>query len=161
MTLKIWKWLHFILKKIFKIFCNQTETNKVLPTNEFILDQKQLTKIKFTMEVVIFFGLLFATVFGMYYLFITARNKERMSLIEKGADASIFYSAKKRITPMWKIIVINIGCLFTGIGTGIISAHSLTHVLSPYNEAVLVLGCTFIFGGLGLLAGFKIAQKLE
>ncbi|MCQ0111320.1 DUF6249 domain-containing protein [Zhouia amylolytica] len=113
------------------------------------------------MEVVIFFGLLFATVFGMYYLFITARNKERMSLIEKGADASIFYSANKRITPIWKIIVINIGCLFTGIGSGIVVALAMRPLFQNYASEVMVLGCTFIFGGLGLLAGFKIAQKLE
>ncbi|UNY97593.1 hypothetical protein MQE36_10905 [Zhouia spongiae] len=112
------------------------------------------------MEVVIFFGLLFATVFGMYYLFITARNKERMSLIDKGADASIFYSAKKRITPIWKIIVINIGCLSTGIGIGVVLGM-LISPLVPYSNEPIIIGGIFIFGGLGLLTGFKIAEKLE
>lgn len=112
------------------------------------------------MEVVIFFALLFATIFGMYYLFITARNKERMSLIDKGADASIFYSAKQRITPIWKIIVINIGCLSTGIGIGVIVGLLISQNFRYSNEPIII-GSIFIFGGLGLLSGFKIAQKLE
>ena len=41
---------------------------------------------------VIIMPAIFGVFFGMYYLFVTARNKERMALIEKGADASIFYS---------------------------------------------------------------------
>ncbi len=33
---------------------------------------------------IVFFG----AIFGIFYLYITARNKERLSMIEKGADAS-------------------------------------------------------------------------
>ena len=32
----------------------------------------------------------FLAVFGIIYLFLSTRNKERLALIEKGADASIF-----------------------------------------------------------------------
>ena len=31
---------------------------------------------------------LFAAIFGMVYLYYTTRNKERLALIEKGADSS-------------------------------------------------------------------------
>ena len=47
------------------------------------------------MEVLIAFIAFFATVFGIYYVHITTRNKERMALIEKGADASLFKLVKK------------------------------------------------------------------
>ena len=40
-------------------------------------------------EIVILIGL-FSVVFGIAYLYFSTRNKERMALIEKGADASIF-----------------------------------------------------------------------
>ena len=61
---------------------------------------------------VIIIPAIFGVLFGIYYLFISARNKERMALIEKGADASIFYSSKnKRITPIWKVLILNISLL--------------------------------------------------
>jgi L-cystine uptake protein TcyP (sodium:dicarboxylate symporter family) len=39
---------------------------------------------------------LFGTIFGIVYLFISSRHKERMSLIEKGIDASIFILPKQQ-----------------------------------------------------------------
>jgi len=33
---------------------------------------------------------LFLTIFGIVYLYFSTRNKERLALIEKGADASNF-----------------------------------------------------------------------
>ena len=33
---------------------------------------------------------LFLMIFGIIYLYYSTRNRERMALIEKGADASIF-----------------------------------------------------------------------
>ena len=41
------------------------------------------------MEVAIVFMFLFAVVFGIFYLFYSTRNKERLALIEKGADLNI------------------------------------------------------------------------
>ena len=40
------------------------------------------------MEVVVL-AVIFGTFFGIAYLYFSTRNKERMALIEKGADASI------------------------------------------------------------------------
>ena len=47
------------------------------------------------METLIAFIALFATVFGIMYVHYTTRNKERMALIEKGADASLFNTGKE------------------------------------------------------------------
>ena len=71
----------------------------------------------------------FAIVFGIFYLYISARNKERLALIEKGADASIFYSKDRRVTPVWKVIVINLALLLMGIGLGIFLGGFFTDVL--------------------------------
>ena len=46
---------------------------------------------------------IFGVIFGIYYLFISARNKERLALIEKGADATIFYGKKKELHPCGKL----------------------------------------------------------
>ena len=37
---------------------------------------------------------MFAAIFGIVYLYFSTRNKERLALIEKGADASIFVKGK-------------------------------------------------------------------
>ena len=44
------------------------------------------------MEGLLAFIAFLASVFGIFYVFVTTRNKERMSLIEKGAEASLFDS---------------------------------------------------------------------
>ena len=37
---------------------------------------------------------IFLVIFGIFYLYYSSRNKERMALIEKGAEASIFFGPK-------------------------------------------------------------------
>ena len=46
------------------------------------------------MGTLVAFIALFATVFGIMYVFYTTRNKERLALIDKGADASLFNTGK-------------------------------------------------------------------
>ena len=42
------------------------------------------------MEEVAVLIIIFGTIFGIAFLYFSTRNKERLALIEKGADASIF-----------------------------------------------------------------------
>ncbi len=39
---------------------------------------------------------LFLMIFGIVYLFFSTRNRERMALIEKGVDASIFLKGRTK-----------------------------------------------------------------
>ena len=73
------------------------------------------------MEVAIL-AVIFGSIFGVFYLFFSTRNKERLALIEKGADASIFMQGKKNAAPFWKVLILNLGLLAMGIGVGI-AAH--------------------------------------
>lgn len=41
--------------------------------------------------------IVFSTIFGVLYTFLTTRNKERLAMIEKGADPSVFYTQRKRL----------------------------------------------------------------
>jgi hypothetical protein len=43
---------------------------------------------------IILFISMFGSAFGIVYVAITARNKERLALIEKGLDSSIFQTRK-------------------------------------------------------------------
>jgi len=105
-------------------------------------------------------AIIFGVIFGIFYLFISARNKERLALIEKGADASIFYSKNKRATPMWKVIVVNFALLMMGIGLGIFIAGILNQVLGV-DEDIAYPGTIFLMAGAGLFTGFYLTKKLN
>ncbi len=109
---------------------------------------------------VIIMPIIFGVIFGMYYLYISARNRERLALIEKGADASIFYSNKKSVTPIWKVIVINLALLMVGIGIGIFVANILSENMGV-QEDVAYPGTIFLLAGLGLFAGYFATKRLN
>ena len=109
---------------------------------------------------VIVVPIVFGLIFGIFYLFISARHKERLALIDKGADASIFYSQNKRATPMWKVIVVNLALLLMGIGFGIFIAAILSQVLNM-DEDVAYPGTIFLMAGVGLFTGFYLTKKLN
>jgi len=68
---------------------------------------------------------LFASIFAIFYLHYSTRNKERLALIEKGADASIFMKGKTHAAPVWKVIILNLSLLLIGVGVGIFIASIL------------------------------------
>lgn len=102
----------------------------------------------------------FGVIFGIFYLFISARNKERLALIEKGADASIFYGKDRKATPMWKVIIINLALLLMGIGLGIFIAAILVNSLNVA-EDIAYPGTIFLMAGIGLFTGFYLTKKLN
>ena len=108
---------------------------------------------------VIIVPVLFGVIFGIFYLFIAARNKERLALIDKGADASIFYSKTKHLTPLWKVFVLNLAVLMIGVGLGIFLGAILE--ASNVDPEVAYPGTIFTMGGLGLLVGFFLTKKLQ
>ncbi len=103
----------------------------------------------------------FIVIFGMVYLFFSTRNKERMALIEKGADASIFVRGKReRAAPFWKILILNLALLLMGIGAGIMIGGVLaTNFGVDWNIAMP--GSIFLTAGTGLLIGFYLTKKLD
>lgn len=109
---------------------------------------------------VIVVPVIFGLIFGIFYLFISARNRERLALIEKGADASIFYGKNRKATPMWKVIIINLALLLIGIGLGIFIAAILNEVLHV-DEEIAYPGTIFLMAGIGLFAGYYFTKKLN
>ena len=104
--------------------------------------------------------LLIAAVFGIFYLYFSTRNKERLALIEKGADASIFVSGKKHTAPIWKILILNTALLLMGVGVGIFIA-SLLHYNMGVKEEVAYPGTIFLLAGIGLYIGFTMTKSLD
>ena len=97
----------------------------------------------------------FGVIFGLFYLYISSRNKERLALIEKGADASIFNLGKRGSS--WKVIVINLACLVVGIGVGALIGSIIDEYTNLHEGAVV--GVIFIMAGLGLYVGYTQTNK--
>lgn len=104
---------------------------------------------------------MFLVVFGIFYLYFTTRNKERLALIEKGADASIFVKGKREgAAPFWKILILNFALLLMGIGLAIFIASILVNAMG-LDEEVAFPGTIFLMAGIGLYVGFTMTKKLE
>jgi hypothetical protein len=104
---------------------------------------------------------LFLVVFGICYLFFSTRNKERLALIEKGAEASIFVRGKReKAAPFWKILILNLALLLMGIGAGIMIGGVLDSALNVDDE-IAMPGSIFLMAGTGLLIGFFLTKKLD
>jgi hypothetical protein len=92
----------------------------------------------------------FAMVYGIVYLLI--RRKERLTLIEKGMDASIFDSKKNEPSSLkW-------GLLLVGFGVGILLGKVLA-VYSCLDEEPAFFSMICLFGGIGLILFHIIARK--
>ena len=83
-----------------------------------------------------------------------------MALIEKGADASIFYGKRNRVTPVWKVVILNIALLLMGIGLGIFIA-GLLHYNFNVDEEIAFPGTIFLMAGAGLFIGFNMTKNLD
>jgi len=111
-------------------------------------------------EVLVFISL-FLVLFGIAYLFYSTRNKERLALIEKGADASIFVKGSPATAaPVWKILILNLALLLMGIGSGIMIGGILTSTLNVQRN-IAMPGSIFLMAGTGLLIGFFVTKTLD
>jgi len=112
------------------------------------------------MEALIVF-IIFGSIFAVAYLHFSTRNKERLALIEKGADASIFVRGKKEHTaPIWKVLILNTALLLMGIGLGTFIASILENY-TTLEEGPLYVGTIFLMAGIGLFIGFNMTKKLD
>jgi len=94
----------------------------------------------------------FAMVFGIVY--IVLKKKERMLMIQRGADASVFESKRSETGNLkW-------GLLFLGVGIGIL----LGRVFAAYTclgEEASYFSMICLFGGLSLVIYHFIARQSE
>lgn len=94
----------------------------------------------------------FALIYGIVYLLV--RRKERLALVQKGVDASIFDTGLKAPTDLkW-------GLLLIGIGVGILLGKLLA-VYTTLNEEPAFFSMICLFGGFGLIIYHVIANRME
>jgi hypothetical protein len=98
----------------------------------------------------------FAFVFAMLYVYLTTRNKERMAMIEKGADPTIF----KVPSEPSKFVTLKFGLFFMGLAIGVLFGNIL-EAYTELDDGAAYISMIFLFGGLGLVAGYWFQSKKE
>jgi hypothetical protein len=106
---------------------------------------------------IMFFITFFGSLFGVAYFYYTTRNRERLALIEKNADPSIFKVEPVNILRKFSI---KLGMLFMGGGLGVLVGNILT-VTTRLEEPVAYLSMIFMFAGAGLVASYFVARKIK
>ena len=96
---------------------------------------------------------MFAMIFGIVYIVTTARNRERLALIEKGADPKLFETNKK----YGKYKALRFGMLAVGVAIGLFILSLYTAI----NEETAYFSMVFLFGGGGLIASHFIISKMK
>lgn len=100
----------------------------------------------------------FLAVFGIVYLYFSTRNKERLALIEKGADASIFALGKSH-SNFGRVFVLNLALLLMGIGVGTFIALILDEYTTLGDG--IYPATIFLMAGIGLFIGFNMTKKID
>ena len=94
----------------------------------------------------------FGSSFGVIYLLVTARNRERLALIEKGQKASIF---RRDPTPLsglkWGLLAV---CVGIGVFVG-----SIFGEIGLIDEPLAIASFSLMFGGVGLLLFYKLTKN--
>ncbi len=98
--------------------------------------------------------IIFSSLFAVFYVYLNTRNKERMALIEKGADASLFATKKRN----FRNITLKIGMLAIGVGIGILMG-SLLDNYTTLEEEVCYFSMIFLFAGAFLTANAILEKK--
>ena len=96
----------------------------------------------------------FALIFGSWYIYFTTRNKERLALIEKGADPKLF-KTKEDSTSSFRTL--KLGLFFIGIALGIMGGYFLTE--GGMQEEPAYFSMIFLFGGIALAISYLIQKK--
>lgn len=94
----------------------------------------------------------FLALFAILYVYWTTRTKERLALIEKGADASVFKVKSS------KFALLKWGIFLIALSIGVITGFALSNVI---NEVAAFFTMILFFGGLGLIVAYAVVGKAE
>jgi preprotein translocase subunit SecD len=94
----------------------------------------------------------FLTLFAILYVYWTTRMKIRQSLIEKGADASLFKNSPSKYS------LLKWGIFLVAVAIGVIAGYALSTVI---NEVAAFFTMIFLFGGVGLIVAHLITNSLS
>lgn len=94
----------------------------------------------------------FAAIFGIAYLFLMTRHRERMGMLERNMEVSPFHSIKNA-----NVSVLKYGMFLVGIAIGILMGNVLINL--GIGKTISFLSMTFLFGGISLILNYLIVRK--
>jgi hypothetical protein len=100
--------------------------------------------------------IVFAALFGIIFVLVSARNRERMAMIEKGVNPKDFL---QRGTPN-AYGILKWALLLVGLGFGLFIG-SLLETYTQIQEEPAYFASALFFGGMGLVLAFLIQKKAE
>ena len=115
------------------------------------------------MEAASVFVVLFAGIFGVLYYYLLSRHKERILLIEKGADAKLFKTGPKKGSYFFAMLIgILLICLSLGFVFGaiferyLIDIDIIGHSGTPLPYFMMI----FMMLGIGFIVSFFLHKKM-
>jgi len=128
-----------------------------LPSNVQIANQFNIQhlKLKIMIELTPIFVL--AIIFGFIYavIYLNVRRKERMALLERGADPSIFQEPKTE-----KLTSLRYGLFLIGLAIGILMGNVL-EVSTELGPEASYFSMVFLFGGIALVLSHFLGRKVK
>lgn len=98
---------------------------------------------------------MFAGMFGIAYVFLTGRFRERMAMIEKGTGAELF---NRRRTSSH--LALKVGMLAIGVACGVVVGAMFQGKHPDLEPGVPYFASIALFGGLALVAYFLVEKRL-
>lgn len=115
------------------------------------------------MEAAFVFIAIFAGAFGIIYYFLQSRHRERMALIEKGADAKLFQTEPRKRNYFFAMLL---GVLFVCISLGIAFGFAIDEWMFSYgryrgdNPGPYFM-MIFLFIGIGFITSYFLHKRLN
>jgi hypothetical protein len=120
---------------------------------------ENIVKLKLTVMVedILIPLIVFAAIFGIVFVVVSARNRERMAMIEKGIDLkdSTNNNNKPGIYGILKWAL-----LLAGVGFGLFLGSLLATYTDIQEEPAYIASALF-FGGVGLAIAYLMARKAQ
>ena len=101
--------------------------------------------------------IIFAAIFGIVFVIVSARNRERMAMIEKDVNPKDFMSGPSKPNPYG---ILKWAMLLVGLGFGLFIG-SLLDTYTAIAEEPAYFASSLFFGGLGLVVAFLISKRAE
>ncbi len=108
-----------------------------------------------------FFITLFALFFGLIYYYLLTRHKERLMLIEHGADAKLFQASPQNRSYFFSMMIgVVFICIALGIGAGaLLDEFVFVDYFNEHNPTPYFISI-FFFIGAGFISSFFLSKKL-
>lgn len=107
-------------------------------------------------EEIIIPAIVFGSIVGVIYMYLTTRNKERMALIEKGESADLFLS--KSSASLFKDFGLKLGVMAIGVAIGILLGYLLSSS-TQLQQKVAYPSMIFLFAGISLVCTHYLTNK--